>query len=202
MVKPNRTRLPASRILLYSMVLLPVYLTLAGAPAQAQNSINIKRDQLEQVEPYHARRHIMIVDECPRVVDYRRPKDNGPNYLINVGPVPSSGGQPNTVILTPEHNGLTQSGFQSQIPAGGMIKPALAPVVMGGHAPVQGLSDGGKSASARPIMATSARLGQQSPAASAPMQYHKYDTAGGNSFESHSSTQTKAKLHGKLINTK
>ncbi len=185
-----------------SAFLLLFLMASAFAPAQAQNSVTLKRDQLETVRPFQARRQIQIIDESPEVKDLRRPKETGPNYVINVGPGPASASSGGTVVLTPERSSLTPAGFQSQIPAAGFSKPGLTPVTLGGHAPTGDAARGGKpGGGARPLMSTSGKLtAQLPPTASAPLVYRKTEGPGPSTLDTRFNTQTKADLHGKLLN--
>ena len=191
-------------ILVHSVLLVLMLLACGLVPARAQGSINIKRDQLEQVKSYQARRQYMILDETPEVKDYRHARETGPTYQINIGPVPGGNAQPGTIVLTPERSTLGQAGFQSQIPAGGFARPGLAPVTLGGHAPAGDVARGGMpggkpGGGARPLMSIAGKVAQRPAAAS----YGRYPSSGGNSFDSRFfNTQTKIDLHGTLLPAK
>jgi hypothetical protein len=196
-------RLLAPISLGYAAILVLLLLSCTDPPAQAQTSVTLKKGQLEQVKQFQARREYQIIDESPVVKDLRQPKESGPNYVINVGPGPTSSA-PGTVVLTPERNNLAPSGFQTQIPARGFSKPGLAPATMGGHAPTDAVARAGKQGGGtRPLMSTSGKVAQQSPpTATAPASYKKYEGAGSNAFDTRFTTQTKADLHGKLLPSK
>ncbi len=98
--------------------------------AQAQG-FKIKKDQLDKVEYYKAPRQIQILDNRPRIRDFREPEVNQ-QYIINVPPAPAAVAQ-TQVINVPGVQGsggtmmnvpnLPQSGFGSNIPSGGTLKP-------------------------------------------------------------------------------
>lgn len=118
---------------------LPLALALpisAQQGAQASPQIVSRNGKpLEQVEFYNHRRKLYIDSDAPDVVDLRRRQKAAPNWVINIPPLqeePADG----TAILTPQSNGLSPSGFGSNIPKGGFAKPSLTPVRMGGLSPL------------------------------------------------------------------
>lgn len=106
-------------------------MSLAEAQQAQAQGFKIKKDQLDKVEYYKAPRQIQILNEGPRVRDFRQPEVNQ-NYIINVPPNPkavtqtqvinapgvqASGG---TMMSVPN---LAPAGFGSNIPIGGTFKP-------------------------------------------------------------------------------
>lgn len=190
---------------------LPVCLGLLAAltclfaePAQAQTVVNIKRDQLEQVKPFQARRHIYITDETPRVSDYRRLPEVSPNYAIAVPALTPNSGSGQTILLTPQPNGLPRAVFESNIGAGQKFARALPQVNIGGLSPNPAVrpvrASGQSGASARALTNIQARpVGKPSASVNQLSQYRPYapGTAGGSGINSQSST--KVSLTGKLI---
>lgn len=197
-----RVTLPVAQILQPLLLLLAASLPFTAAPAEAQTVVNIKRDQLEQVKSHTYRRQIQILDESPLVKDLRQPREIPPTYAINLAPLPGSSGQPGVIMLTPEHSNLPQSGFQSQIPAGGMIKPRLPGTTMGGHAPIDKVPGAPSAQSARPVGLKSVqavRTGK--PTISAPATYAPYQTSSGG-FDGRFAQHVQTKATGSLINHK
>ncbi|MDX1987226.1 MAG: hypothetical protein SFV17_11120 [Candidatus Obscuribacter sp.] len=190
---------------------LPVCLRLLAAltcffvePAQAQTVVNIKRDQLEQVKPFQARRHFYITDETPRVSDYRRLPEVSPNYAFAVPALAPNNGAGQTIILTPQSNGLPRAVFESNIGAGQKFARALPQVNVGGLSPNPAVRPVGApaqvGASARALTNIQARpVGKPMASASQVSQYRPYapGTTGGSVINSQSST--KVSLTGKLI---
>lgn len=202
MANLSRVTLLVKRILQPLLVLLAASLPFTAAPAEAQTVVNIKRDQLEPVKSHTARRQIQILDESPIVTDLRHPRENSPTYAINLSPLAGSTGQPGVIMLTPERSGLPQSGFQSQIPAGGLIKPRLPGTTMGGHAPIDRAPSMPSAQSVRPVGIKSVSLAHSGkPASVTPATYSPYQTGGGG-FDSRFAQHVQTKATGTLINHK
>jgi hypothetical protein len=110
-------------------------------PASAQQSVTLRKGQLQKVGWFKAPLNIQIVDERPRVTDTRGGDEAPQNFVIPIGPVPSSsaGGNQSVRMVS---NRLTPSGFQTNIPASKNIRP-LNQVKIGGLTP--------SAAPARPI---------------------------------------------------
>lgn len=197
-----RVTLPVDQILQPLLLLLAASLPFTASPAEAQTVVNIKRDQLEQVKPYNAPRQVYILDENPKVKDLRRAPENSPTYGINIAPLPGVKGQPGVIMLTPERSSLPQSGFQSQIPAGGMIKPKLPGTTMGGHAPIDRVPGAPSAQSARPVGLKSVQaLRTGKPTTTTPATYTPYQTNGGG-FDGRFAQHVQTKATGSLINHK
>lgn len=118
---------------------LPLALALplcAQQGAQASPQIVSRNGKpIEQVEFYTHRRKVYIEDNTPDVIDVRRPRQQEDEYVIQVPPM--QGATPGKkILLTPQSNGLSPSGFGSNIPKGGFAKPSLNPVRMGGLSPL------------------------------------------------------------------
>jgi len=202
MANLSRVTLPVKQILQPLLALLAASLPFTASPAEAQTVVNIKRDQLEQVKPHTARRQIQILDESPVVTDLRHPRENSPTYAINLSPLGGSNGQPGVIMLTPERSGLPQSGFQSQIPVGGLIKPRLPGTTMGGHAPIDRAATMPHAQSVRPVgikAVSAAHSGK--PASVTPATYSAYQTGGGG-FDSRFAQHVQTKATATLINHK
>lgn len=197
-VKPLQTSIPVC------LGLLAALTCLFAEPAQAQTVVNIKRDQLEQVKPFQARRHFYITDDTPRVSDYRRPPEVSPNYAIAVPALTPNSGAGQTILLTPQSNGLPRAVFESNIGAGQKFARALPQVNVGGLSPNPAVRPVGApaqaGASARALTNIQARpVGKPIASASQVSQYRPYAPviSGGSAFNSQSST--KVSLTGKLI---
>jgi hypothetical protein len=103
-------------------------------PASAQQSVTLRKDQLQKVEWFKAPLNIQIVDERPRVNDTRGGDEAPQDFVIPIGPIPSSsaGGNQSVKMVS---NRLAPSGFQTTIPARKNIRP-LNQVKIGGLTPV------------------------------------------------------------------
>ena len=104
-----------------AIVLAIVGLTVScNCEAQAQNqSVTLKRDALQQVEPFHARKQVQIIDESPIVTDLRRAPQQDV-YNIEVGPGPAGQAPRVFSIKAGGPGSLPFAGTTSNIPAGGM----------------------------------------------------------------------------------
>lgn len=203
MANLSRVTLPVKQILQPLLVLLAASLPFTASPAEAQTVVNIKKHQLEQVEYYHAPLNVQILDENPRIKDHRHARPNEPDFAINIAPLPGANGQPGVIMLTPERSGLPQSGFQSQIPAGGLIKPRLPGTTMGGHAPIDRAATMPHAQSVRPVgikAVSAAHSGK--PASVTPATYSAYQTGGGGGFDSRFAQHVQTKATATLINHK
>ena len=192
---------------------LPVCLALLSGltglfaePAQAQTVVNIKRDQLEQVKPFQARRQIYITDETPKVSDHRHPPEASPNYAIFIPPLASNAGPGQTILLTPQPNGLPYAGFESNIGAGQKFARALPQVNIGGLSPnpaVRPVGAPGRTGSSRALTNTQARpVGKPVTSSNQASQYQPYapGNAAGSSINSYSSSAvSKVSLTGRLL---
>jgi hypothetical protein len=190
-------QLPPKKLLL--LLALSLVTGLSALPASAQNAVTVRGHQLEQASWPKARLQLQIVDESPELKDCRRRKEASPNFLINVGPLPSASASPGTIVLTPEPNSLQPSGFTSQIPAGGMAPSRSLPATtMGGHAPT-----GAAAAGPRPIMNLghdNLVAGRKLPSSPAPVvaSFKPYNSL----LESHgmgAERRTSTELHAVLI---
>lgn len=197
-VKPLQTSIPVC------LGLLAALTCLFAEPAQAQTVVNIKRDQLEPALPFKARRHFYIIDETPRVSDYRRPPEVTPNYAIAVPALAPNSGAGQTIILTPQSNCLPRAVFESNIGAGQKFARALPQVNVGGLSPNPAVRPVGTpaqvGASARALTNIQARpVGKPIASASQVSQYRPYapGISAGSGINSQSST--KVSLTGKLI---
>ncbi len=103
-------------------------------PASAQQSVTLRKDQLQKVGWFKAPLNIQIVDERPRVNDTRAGDEAPQNFVIPIGPIPSSsaGGIQSVKMVS---NRLAPSGFQTNITASKNIRP-LNQVKMGGLTPI------------------------------------------------------------------
>ncbi|MBX9938962.1 MAG: hypothetical protein K2Y32_06890 [Candidatus Obscuribacterales bacterium] len=169
--------------------------------ASAQGFVKVKKDTLEQVQFYKAPRHIMILDENPRVSDHRRQINQENNILIAIPPLPS--GKPgSTITLSPERNSLPQANFTSNIPAKGLLaNQNLTPVRQGGLASADVLkAPANQQSTARPLMSkNSTTIKHSSPSQYAPAAYPEY-TGGGASFsDGHTTTAVTGKLRQQLL---
>lgn len=125
-----------------TLTILAVLALLSCAnPAGAQQSVTLRKGQLQQAGWYKAPLNVQITDERPRVSDFRHGEEAEQNFVIPLGPVPGSpsGGNQSVRMLS---NHLTPSGFQTNISAQKNVRP-LNQVKMGGLTPA--------AASARPI---------------------------------------------------
>lgn len=198
--KPLQTALPVC------LALLSALTGLFAEPAQAQTVVNIKRDQLEQVQFYKARRHFYITDETPRLSDHRHPPEASPNYAIAIPPLASNAGPGQTIILTPQPNGLPRAGFESNIGAGQKFARALPQVNIGGLSPnpaVRPVGAPGRTGSSRALTNTQARpVGKPVISSNQASQYQPYapGNAAGSSINSQSSSAvSKVSLTGRLL---
>lgn len=172
--------------------------------AQARPEIRyINGKPVEVVEPYTHRRKLYIETTDPDVVDLRRRKPADDQYLIQVPPM-SEAAPGRQIILQPQSNGLTPSGFGSNIPKGGFAKPALAPVRQGGLAPLDAGNiklaktpprGAGLAASSKEIKTTVGARPVGSPLA----DYGKYSTVSG---ASGTSQITKPTVVGRMATPK
>lgn len=122
------------------------YLMVAGAvlaslslceEAKAQNSVNLKKGQLQQAGWYKSPLQVQILDDGPKVSDYRTAPSNDNGYNIPIAPMGNNGGRipeggmpfqtgSGPVQARMQQSALPQSGFGgSNIPARGM-GPAMA----------------------------------------------------------------------------
>lgn len=197
-----RVALPVNQILQPLLLLLAASLPFTASPAEAQTVVNIKRDQLEQVKSHTAPRQIQILDENPRVTDLRHPRVPAPTYAIDIAPLTGSTHQPGVIVLTPERTSLPQSGFQSQIPSGGMTKPRLPGTTMGGHGPIDRAPGMPSTQSARPVGIKSVQATKPSKSvATAPATYSPYQSNVGG-FDGRFAQHVQTKATGSLINHK
>ena len=174
---------------------------LSQAPASAQGFVKIKKDALEQVEFYKAPRHIMILDESPRVTDHRHQINQGNNMVIAIPPLQNGSPAANTITLRPETNNLPQANFASNIPAQGLVANRnLSPVRQGGLTPAVN-QDSKHQNTARPLMhKNNAAIKQSSPSQYAPAAYPGYNSGG--SFlpsEQNTNTAVTGKLRQQLL---
>ncbi|MBP9091872.1 hypothetical protein KBI23_12680 [bacterium] len=102
-------------------------------PAGAQQSVTLRKGQLQQAGWFKAPLNVQITDERPRVRDLRHADEAEQNFVIPIGPVPSSssGGNQSVRMMS---NHLTPSGFQTNISAQKNVRP-LNQVKMGGLTP-------------------------------------------------------------------
>ncbi|MBS1994362.1 MAG: hypothetical protein JSS83_27810 [Cyanobacteria bacterium SZAS LIN-3] len=111
----------------------------AVAPAQAQNSVTLRKGELPAADKFYtAPRILQIVDDRDRIHDCRRPEPAPRSVVIPIGPVGSAPVDSVGSGVKFESNNLPQSGFgQSNIPARGMGPAVALPVAkMGGLSPV------------------------------------------------------------------
>ena len=136
-----------------TLTILAVLALLSCAnPAGAQQSVTLRKGQLQPVGWYKAPLNVQITDERPRVSDFRRADEAVENFVIPIGPVPSSSSSGNqSVRMMPNH--LTPSGFQTNISAQKNVRP-LNQVKMGGLTPTA-------AAPARPIGSSRAPIAKQ-----------------------------------------
>lgn len=103
-------------------------------PASAQQSVTLRKNQLQKVGWFKAPLNIQIVDERPRVNDTRAGDEAPQNFVIPIGPIPSSSAGNNQSVRMVS-NSLAPSGFQTNINARKNIRP-LNQVKMGGLTPI------------------------------------------------------------------
>lgn len=102
-------------------------------PASAQQSVTFRKGQLQQAGWFKAPLNVQITDERPRVRDLRHADEPEQNFVIPIGPVPSSSSSGNQSVRMMS-NHLTPSGFQTNISAQKNVRP-LNQVKMGGLTP-------------------------------------------------------------------
>lgn len=121
-------------------------------PASAQQSVTLRKGQLQQAGWFKAPLNVQITDERPRVRDLRHGDEEAQDFVIPIGPVPgsSSGGNHSVRMMS---NHLTPSGFQTNISAQKNVRP-LNQVKMGGLTPTA-------AAPARPIGSPRAPIAKQ-----------------------------------------
>jgi hypothetical protein len=153
-------------LLTISAALALVLNTALTGAANAQNSVNVKKGQLQQTGWYKSNMQVQIVDDGPVVHDYRTAPANDPGFQIPIGPagsnngripeggIPLGGDGPRMPRI--ERNNLPQSGFgPSNIPARGMgPATALPGTKMGGlgNKPQTGGPQATTGVSARPLL--------------------------------------------------
>lgn len=126
-----------------TLTILAVLALLSCAnPAGAQQSVTLRKGQLQPAGWYKAPLNVQITDERPRVSDFRHGDEAVQNFVIPIGPVPgsSSGGNQSVRMMS---NHLTPSAFQTNISPQKTVRP-LNQVKMGGLTPTA-------AAPARPI---------------------------------------------------
>jgi hypothetical protein len=103
-------------------------------PASAQQSVTLRKDQLQKVGWFKAPLDIQIVDERPRVTDTRAGEEAPQNFVVPIGPIPgsSAGGNQSVKMVS---NRLKPSGFKSNISAKNNVRP-LNQVKIGGLTPI------------------------------------------------------------------
>ena len=103
-------------------------------PASAQQSVTLRKDQLQKVEWFKAPLNVQIVDERPRVNDTRGGDEAPQSFVVPIGPIPgsSAGGNQSVKMVS---NRLTPSVFRSNIPEKINVRP-LNQVKMGGLTPI------------------------------------------------------------------
>jgi len=156
-------------------------LSAATSAGHAQGGFTIKKDQLEQVTPYKARRRVDIIDESPIVTDHRKRPEAGPTYQIEIPPLPA-GSAGSVIKISPTSNNLPAAGFGSNIsPNNGAARNRNLPTVEQGHLGKQLLAESKaiKTTAARPIGKPASRIAaSQVKAVSAPSTYSSYKPAG------------------------
>ena len=199
----NQAKILALRFVpnhLPKLTLLICAVSLSVAPALAQNKVYMPGDKLQPVIPFHAPRQLQIIDEGPILKDCRRAPEASPDYMVIIGPGPKAA-PPNTVVLRAQPNNLPQSGFGTQIPAGGLSHANNLPATtMGGRAPV----DAAPRRSARPMMtadnAVAGKVQNKPVASSTPLTFGRYPSgeslANGSAYHT---SETSAELRGRLV---
>lgn len=194
------------------MAILATTLSVCGE-ARAQQSVNLKKGQLQQASWYKSPLQVQILDDGPKVNDYRQAPANDPGYNIPIAPIGNNGGRipegglpfqtgSGPVMARMGQNTLPQSGFgPSNIPARGMGPAgALPQTKMGGlgaqYAASQQKTNTGVSA--RPLLNKPAAGAR---AVATPASYgSSYGSGSGGGYSSagpSASTAVRAKLLGK-----
>ncbi len=166
-------------ILMTMSAALALCLSTFSSAANAQNSVNVKKGQLQQSTWYKSNMQVQIVDDGPVVHDYRTAPKNDPGFQIPIGPVGSNDGRipeggiplggdgPRTPRI--ERSNLPQSGFgPSNIPARGMGPATALPGTKMGGLGGAGKPQGNQTStgvSARPIGRSPITSQSASPAA-------------------------------------
>ncbi len=124
------------------------------APAEAQQTVTLRKNQLQQVGWFKAPLNVQITDERPHVSDLRRADEGPQNFVIPVGPGPTAKASGNQGVRMMS-NHLTPSGFQTNISAANPVRQ-LSPAKMGGLTP-----RAAQAAAVRPIGANSNKAAKQ-----------------------------------------
>jgi len=122
-------KLPA--LLLSTLSIMSLALPASAQHANSKGGFyNYKPGDLQKVEKRHYKGEIQIIDDTPDVKDFRRPKESGPTYQINLAPLPNSegggvgvngggsgGGRSPVINLTPTRDGrlLAPAGMESNM---------------------------------------------------------------------------------------
>lgn len=182
--------------------------------AYAQGSVNLKKGQLQQAGWYKSPLQVQILDDGPKVADYRTAPSNDNGFNIPIAPMGNNGGRipegglpfqtgSGPVQVRMQQNTLPQSGFGgSNIPARGMgPMTALPGTKMGGlGAQYANQQKANTQVSARPVGLGKPSMVGAKAAPVAASYGGSYGAGAGGGYSgggSSTSTSVRAKLLGK-----
>lgn len=178
--------------------------------AQAQNSVNLKKGQLQQAGWHKSALQVQIIDDSPIVNDLRRAPSQDRGYEIPIGSpgggnrIPEGGiplgNGPSAVRISP--SSLPSAGFGSNIPARGILPAGnLQQAKMGGlgnkYAEQQKAANTGVSA--RPLLGKPSHAARAVPASGPASYSNSYGPSGGSAVGGGGGSSSSSDVRGKLL---